>query len=163
METYRWLAWADGSVQFRDPSFLLLEMQRLATLAPRQRIALLPHPDRKTVREEYEFISQQIAGGNEYLRLRYADEKMTEQMNFFGSRGWNIDTRLWLGTLWLIENNELTGRCWDSWWDQNLRYGMMDQLSLPVLLDHFGLEPQVIPLNIYDNSFFAWVDHQTLM
>ena len=163
MERYRWLAWADGSVQFRDPSFLLQEAQRLAVLAPRQRIALLPHPDRKTVREEYEFILQQIEGGNEYLRLRYATEKMTEQMNFFVSQGWNLDAPLWCGTLWLIENNDLIRRCWDSWWDQNLRYGMMDQLSLPVLLCQFGLEPQEMPLNIYNNIFFEWNTHQALM
>ena len=121
MEPYRWLAWADASLQFRDPSFLLRETERLAALAPHQRVALVPHPDRNTILEEYEFIRQEIEKGNEYLRLRYANEKMTEQMNFFRNRGWSLDSRLWCGTIWVIENNDLIAQCWDAWWDQNLK------------------------------------------
>jgi hypothetical protein len=163
MEPYQWLAWADASLQFRDPSFLLRETERLAALAPHQRVALVPHPDRNTIREEYEFIRQEIEKGNEYLRLRYANEKMMEQMNSFEGRGWNLDSRLWCGTIWVIENNDLIARCWDSWWDQNLRYGMMDQLSLPVLLHWFGLEPQAMDFNLSHNSFFDWVMHRNIM
>ena len=163
MEPYRWLAWADASLQFRDPSFLLRETERLAALAPRQRIALVRHPDRATIREEYEYICQEIQNGNEYLTLRYAKEKMTEQMSFFKSRGWNLEASLWCGTIWIVENNDLIARCWDSWWDQNLRYGMMDQLSLPVLLDSFGLQPHVMDFDLRHNSFFDRGKHRKLM
>ncbi len=162
-EGYRWLAWADASLQFRDPSFLLREANRLATLPPHQRVALVPHPDRRTVREEYQYICRKIEVGSEYHRLRYAQEKMTEQMDFFAGRGWNLEARLWCGTIWLIENNDLIARCWDSWWDQNLRYGMMDQLSLPVLLQQFRLEPQVMDFNLWKNPYFDWVTHRTMM
>ncbi len=162
-EPYRWLAWADSSVQFRDASFLLREAERLAPLAPHQRLALVPHPERSTLREEYEFTRQHIANGNEHLRVRYAQEKMTEQMNFFAGRGWNLDAKLWCGTIWLIENNDPITRCWDSWWDQNLRYGMQDQLSLPVVIEAFGLEPQALQFNLWKNDFFDWVTHRNLM
>lgn len=163
VEACRWLAWADGNVQFKDPSFLLNFAKTLATLPPHQRLALIPHPHRATIRQEYEFISEGIAAGNEYLRLRYAQEKMAEQMNFFARCSWNLDTPLWCGTVWLIENNELIRRCWDAWWDQNLRYGMMDQLSLPVLLDAFGLQAQSLGLDLTHNPFFQWGSHQVLM
>jgi len=162
-ESYRWLAWAASSLQFRDASFLLREADRLASLPPHQRLALVPHPDRNTIREEYEFILQQIANGgeySEYLRVRYAQEKMTEQMNFFAGRGWNLDAPLWCGTFWLIENNDPITRCWNSWWDQNLRYGMMDQLSLPVLIEAFGLEPQALQLHLWKNEFWEHVTHR---
>jgi hypothetical protein len=162
-EPYRWLAWADSALQFRDPTFLLREAERLATLPPHQRLALVPHPDRHTIREEYEYITREIAQGNEYLRSRYAQEKMTEQMHFFAKRGWNLEAPLWCGTVWLIENNDSITRCWDDWWDQNLRYGMMDQLSLPVLLDHCGLEAQAMDFNLWNNFFFDWVTHRALM
>jgi hypothetical protein len=165
-ESYRWLAWADSAVQFRDASFLLRETERLAPLAPHQRLALVPHPDRNTIREEYEWMEQQVATGGEYaeyLRVRYAQEKITEQMNFFAGRGWNLDAKLWCGTIWLIENNDLITRCWDGWWDQNLRYGIQDQLSLPVMLDVFGLEPQALPLYVWKNEFWEHVKHQNLV
>ena len=163
IEGYRWLAWADASLQFRDPSFLVRAAEHLRTLAPHRRVALVPHPDRNTVLEEYEYIKREIENGNEYLRLRYAQEKMIEQIDFFLRRGWELAAPLWSGTVWLIENSDLIARCWDSWWDQNLRYGMMDQLSLPVLLRHFGLEPQAMPFNLWKNEFFDWVSHRALM
>src|SRR5436190_10228783 len=160
VEPYRWLAWADSSLLIKDAIFLLREAERLRGLAPRKRLALVPHPDRQTVRQEYEFISREIEQGNDYLRSRYADEKMPEQMKFFTSRGWNLDAKLWCGTIWLVENNTTINWCWDSWWDQNLRYGMMDQLSLPVLLDEFALEPQAMELNLRSNCFFDWGPHR---
>jgi hypothetical protein len=151
-------------VQFRDPSFLLRTLEKLTTLAPYQRLALMPHPDRHTVREEYEYVVRQIDNGNEYFRLRYAPEKMTEQMNSFIDRGWNLDARLWASGVWLIENDDLITRCWDGWWDQTRRYRMtLDQLSLPVLLGHFGLEPQAMDFNLWHNPFFELVKHRASM
>ena len=41
----------------------------------------------------------------------------------------------------MVERSELFGRIWDDWWDQNIRFGIMDQLSLPVLLDDHGCGP----------------------
>lgn len=40
---------------------------------------------------------------------------------------------------------------------------MMDQLSLPVLLQNFGLQPQAMPFNLWKNEFFDWVSHRALM
>ncbi len=156
----------DSSVQFRDASILLREAERLGPLGPHQRLALVPHPERNTVREEYEYILQEIANDRpygEYFRVRYAEEKMTEQMAFFADRGWSLDATLWCGTVWLIENNEAIARCWDGWWDQNLRYGMQDQLSLPVMLDAFGLEPQALPLHVEKNEYWERAAHRNLM
>ena len=163
IEPYRWLAWADANVQFTDPSFLLRTAQNLMELAPHQRVALIPHPHRATVRQEYEFIVSEIAAGNEYLRIRYAQEKMTEQMSFFERCGWNLDAPLWCGTVWLIENNEIIRRGWNALWDQNLRYGMMIQLATPGILDAFGLQAQSLGFNLCDNPFFHWGTHQVLM
>lgn len=162
VEAYRWLAWADANVQFGDPSFLLNFAKTLTILPPHERVALIPHPRRATIRQEYEYINKEIAAGNEYLRLRYAQEKMTEQMSFFAGCGWNLDAPLWCGTVWLVENNEIIRRCWDAWWDQNLRYGMMDQLSLPVLLDAFGLQAQSLGFDLTNNPFFQWGSHRAV-
>lgn len=162
-EKYRRLVWADANVRFKDPSFLLRAAAKLAACKPHKRVAVIPHPHRATVRQEYEFIRDRIAGGDEYLALRYGQEKMDEQMRFFVSRGWNLDAPLLCGTVWMMENNETIRRCWDAWWDQNLRYGMMDQLSLPVLLDVFGLKAHALDFDLAANPFFDWCGHQKLM
>jgi hypothetical protein len=95
--------------------------------------------------------------------VRYADEKLAEQMRHFQQRGWRLDARLWCGTVWMIENSAAVHACFNDWWDQNLRYGLMDQLSLPMVLAQHGLLPQPLELNLWRNAYFAYVAHQKLM
>jgi hypothetical protein len=165
-EGYRWLVWADAALLFNDAKFCSLlteQAEQLGSLPPKRRLLLVPHPDRRTVREEYEFVRDQIQSGNEYLRIRYANEKMTEQMEFFKAQGMNIDAPLWCGTIWMVENSPLMKQCWDSWWDQNIRFGMMDQLSLPVILNQFEIVPQALSVNLWDNRYFRHMGHRKLV
>jgi hypothetical protein len=155
----RWLVWADSSLQFKDTRFILDQVERLRQLSPRKRVLLVPHPNRTTIRQEYEFISTEIERGNEYLRVRYGLEKMTEQMEHFRSRGWSDAAPLFCGGFWIVENSELMNRCWDAWWDQNLRFGMMDQLSLSVVLEDLGCVPQRFEVDIFENPHFSFVAH----
>ena len=119
-----------------------------------------PASRKKSVREEYDAVQTAIAGGSNYLRVRYANEKMPEQMDYLRQQNWNAaDSRLWCGTIWMIENSDLLRRCWDDWWDQTLRFGVMDQLSLPFVLDRHGLDPQILDVHLYDNAFWKHEGH----
>ncbi len=157
---HRWLIWADASVELKQTGFILDQVERLRRLPRRNRVLLIPHPERGTVRDEYGYIQAQIDKGDDGMRRRYANEKMEEQMQWFRQQGWNLDAKLWCGTFWMVENNELLNRCWDDWWDQNLRWGMMDQLSLPVLLDQYACVPQSLDIDLYRNQYFTKVPHQ---
>lgn len=157
---HRWLVWADSSLQFKDLRFLAERASALARLPIRKRLLLVPHPERATVSEEFEFIDGSIRGGNAYLALRYAEEKMPEQMKYFRDRGWNVHAKLWCCGIWMMENTQLFRRAWDAWWDQNLRFGMMDQLSLPVILENHYLEPQALAVNLWRNEHFEYMGHR---
>lgn len=161
--THRWLVWADSSVLFKSTEFIEDSISRLASLPEDERLLVVPHPDRETVLEEYEFIRDEIAAGNEYLITRYRDEKMTEQMRYFERRGWDVNAPLWCGTFWIVENSSFFNRIWDDWWDQNLRFGMMDQLSLPVLLEAHGVTPAMLDIVLWDNEYFRKAKHATDM
>jgi hypothetical protein len=84
-------------------------------------------------------------------------------MEYFKSRGWNVEAPLFCGTVWMIENSEPPRRAWDAWWDQNLRFGMMDQLSLPVILEDHGIEPQQLKIDLWKNEYFTYVPHRREM
>ena len=159
-QPYRWLAWADSAFLFHDTSFLREGIERLRRLPARSRLMLRPHPKRTSVRSEYEYVVQSMQRGSQYLLRRYSGEKMDEQMAFYEREGWNIDAKLWSGGLWLVENNKVIGECWNSWWDQNIRFGIMDQLSLPVVLEHHGLDPQAFPFTHSGNGHFERLPHQ---
>ena len=159
VQRHRWLVWADSAFQFHDMSFVLGEVERLRRLPPRKRFLFIPHPDRRTILQEYEFIDGAIKDGSEYFRVRYGHEKMTEQMEHFRQSGWNLEAHLVCGGLWIVEHSDLMQRCWDAWWDQVLRYGMMDQLSLPVMLEEFGCEAQTFDVSVWKNPHFTHVGH----
>jgi hypothetical protein len=160
VRSHRWLVWADSSLEFHETGFILDRVEELRRRPPSQRVLVIPHPERNTVREEYEYICDQIAEGNEYLRLRYQHEKMTEQMKYFGDQGWDVEAGLWCGTFWMVERSEMFRRIWDDWWDQNIRFGMMDQLSLPVLLDHQRCDPMQFAISLRRNDHFTKTAHQ---
>ena len=156
---YRWLVWADGSVMFKRLDFWRQRADALARLPARRRILLVPHPERRTITEEFDYVEAEIRFGNEYMRSRYAQEKMPEQMAHFRRRGWDLNAKLWCGTTWMVENNDGVRRALDEWWDQNLRYGIMDQLSLPVALAEHGVEPQALDVHLWDNEYFKFIGH----
>jgi hypothetical protein len=156
----QWLVWSDSSVQFFDLSFIEETAGLLSKRTSEKRMAVLAHPWRKTIKEEADAIIEGIQGGNEYLRIRYADEKIPEQMRYFQQKGWSLDSPLWCGTVWMIENNDVMHRALDSWWDQNLKFGMMDQLSFSVIMKKHEISPFVWTLNLTDNAFFKWGGHQ---
>lgn len=160
---HRWLVWADSSVCFRDLGLFREAAADLARRPAHERVLLVPHPDRKTISEEFRFIQDGIERGDPYLTTRYAREKMPEQMAYFRRRGWDLEAPLWCGTVWMIENREVIRRAWDAWWDQNLRFGLMDQLSLPVILAEHGLAPQALEVRLWDNPYFTWISHERQM
>jgi hypothetical protein len=159
----RWLVWADSTLQFHDLRFVAEQAAALAKRAARRRVLLIPHPERATIWEEFRFIQDHLDQGHEYLNQRYATERMPEQMEYFRSRGWDLQSRLWCGTFWMMENSELMHGAWDAWWDQNLRFGMMDQLSLPVILADHGIVPEALPVHLWKNDHFTWIPHDRSM
>lgn len=156
---HRWLVWSDSSIRFKETRFLVEACRELEGLPPSQRALMLPHPQRKTVREEYEYIAAKIRAGSSYHAQRYASEKMPEQMAHFRERGWSVEAPLFCGTIWIIENAEPFRRCWDDWWDQNIRFGLMDQLSLGIVLAARNLEPRLAAFSLIDNPHFEVESH----
>src|SRR5262249_39333504 len=147
---HRWLVWSDSSIRFKETRFIVDQCRALESRPPQQRVLVIPHPERKTVLEEYEYLSAKIRIGSMYQVERYGREKMTEQIIYYGERGWNIAAPLYCGTFWIIENSTAVHRCWDDWWNQNIRFGMMDQLSLPITLAQHRLEPQLLSIPLQD-------------
>lgn len=157
---FRWLLWADARVRFKDLSFIKDSIRHLSTLSPNQRALLVPHPDRNTIEEEYEFIRTQIESGNEYLSARYRIDQMTEQLSQFRRAGKSLTGQLWAGGFWMVENSDLMRGTWDLWHDYDRFPGNMDQLSLPVALNQHHIRPTRLEVNLYDNAFFSIEPHK---
>lgn len=159
-DKYNYLIWADCSLKFLNLEFITYEVRKLKQRKPRDRVMMVPHPERKTVYEEYKYITEEIKSGNDYLKIRYENENMEGQIKFFKRQKWNYNSSLFCGTIWMIENhNTLLNACWNDWWDQNLRFGMMDQLSLPPLFHKYGITPNLLDVNLWKQQYFEYTGH----
>jgi len=160
---YRWLAWADASFRLHDLAFLKTAVEHLKRLPARRRLLLVPHPERHSVREEYEFVRTGLTAGDPYLVTRYRQDNLAAQVEQLLSERCNIDNGLWYAGIWLIENNRHTNRCWDTWWSHVQRFRVLDQLSLPPILERAALVPLPLTLPLSGNAYFQWQAHRQLI
>lgn len=162
VQGYRWLAWCDSSVWLRNPNFLMTWAETLDSApGPLNHCMVVPSTARSTVQEEYEYIKGMIDSGDAYQSARYVNEKMGEQMAWFNKMGLNTQAPLFAGTIWMVENTELMQEAWNTWWDQNLRFGMMDQLSFSLVLAHYGIEPVRFNEDLFANDYWIVASHKT--
>ncbi len=147
----RWFVWADNSLQFHSLEFLKDIVDRLSTLSPKRRAMFIAHPDRGTVREEYEFLLDRMANHDGYLIDRYGLDNLHGLMQQVDGR-----RKLLCGGFFVIENGPFMQAFLNDWWDMILRYGVMDQLSLPEALAKNGIEPELLPVYLYRNEYFEW-------
>ena len=156
---YEYLAWSDASLQFMDMGFINDDVQRLEDMPENERAMFVRHPDRKTVEDEFEFVVDQIANGNEYLRTRYDCEDMEKQIHWLESSGMNCaDAQLWCAGFFILENSPLMHKCLNNWWRQTDAFGRMDQLSLTAAFEFNGVGITDLHkgMNIYRNEYFYW-------
>jgi len=155
VQGYDWLVWADSSITFKSTQFIADACRRLEQeMDPNRWAGFYPHPERNTPSQEYAFVKSQIEHGNIWLTARYADDNMKGQMEFLSKAGAN-DDKLWCGGLWIVANIPQYHDFLNDWWDQIVRYSIMDQLSLPYCLDRHRIRPDSLGPNIYASPDFT--------
>jgi hypothetical protein len=50
----------------------------------------------------------------------------------------------------------------NKWWAENKLWTYQDQLSLPVVLWRTGQEVDIVDKDLWDNTWFDWVQHKSL-
>lgn len=163
LQRFRYLCWIDARVSIRRYDFVLDTIERLKSLPSNRRLAIFAHPVRNTVKDEFDFIAAGIAAGNRRLMVQYGSENMSGLIEYYEKQGLDLSSRLVAAGFWIRENNEPMNQCWDVWWDHTLKFTIMDQLSLPVIMNKMGIEPELIPGNIYSNDIIKLRKHAKVM
>lgn len=149
----RWLAWADASIEFHSLNFLI-DWAHIAGETG-ERAVFVPHPHRQTVAEEYAYVLQKLAEGNEYLSSRYSADGLEREREHFGRSHDLSKLRLWAGGLWLLPNMPRAHAFLDAWWDCVLHYTIIDQPAISPLLAEHGIEPIAFDVPLYDNQYWT--------
>lgn len=163
VKPYEFIGWMDARITMKNTAFLRAAVRKLRRLEPHRRCMIYAHPWRKTVEEECATILKGIAEGNERLVRKFSGEPLQQQVDDNRAAGFDMSARLLAGSFWIRENSPMMNAAWDEWWDQNLRYSISDQLSLPLVLARAGIIPTIIPGDVYKNDDLSYIKHVRVM
>jgi hypothetical protein len=139
--------WLDGSLDLRSPYYVDVVSDCLDT-AP---MAFFRHPARDNIRDEADESARmaKYAGLDVHGQVDRYEKRKGPQSGLWASTTFgrvHTPAVLQMGAAWLAHCDLLT---------------YQDQLSLPVLLDDFGIVPAAIPGRLLDNPWFGWLGHRS--
>lgn len=168
IQEYDYFFWTDSCQIHHQLKYLLGMADELEKQQDNHRMLVVPHPFNypicnNTIQAEYEAIMEQMKT-NPYLQVRYEKEMLTEQVEYYRSLGWETDKiELYASTCFMVKNNVRYHQAFDYWWDQNLKWGITDQLSLPIALAKYNIQPTKLNVLLWKNQFFTHGSHVKLM
>lgn len=126
--------WLDASVT-PSPTAIGWWLERLGTAD----LAIFRHPDRRTIREEYTFMTRRMSRpGETYLNARYRGEYLEEQFRFIEAQG-GADLPLYASTAFLYRPTQAVRDACVDVWAMKCRWLLHDQLALPFCLHERGV------------------------
>lgn len=123
-------------------------------------LILFKHPERSSMREEMDFMSEKMREGSTYLNERYKGEIMEEQMDLYLSDENFVDDKLFycgcfLYSKKLVENREYN--VMTDWLLNCVMYCTQDQLWLPYLLKKHKVNYKVYTHDLLNNNFLRYM------
>lgn len=137
--------WIDGSVGLVAASYVDV-LDRLLDGAD---MAFFPHPWRDNIRDE--------VGASAGMR-KYAGLDMDGQVALYEKRK-GAQRGLWASTTFARNHTPAVLQMGAAWMAHCELLTYQDQLSLPVLLDDYGITVAPIPYNLVANPWFGWHGH----
>lgn len=112
------------------------------------------HPERATIREEYEFVKARLARpGETYLTSRYAGEWLDQQYAAV-SPLWYVDAKLYASTAFAYRPTLRVKKALRDWFFHKARYLLHDQLALPFVLRNHEVHLVESTANVYACEYF---------
>jgi hypothetical protein len=123
-------------------------------------IVMFEHPDRKNIKSEAEFIRNKIAEGNQYLKSRYENELIDEQLSATVGQPGYVDDLLIATCSFIYKNNVISKHLLERWWVHTSRYHIVDQLSIPYLVKTSHCEYKILKDDIYHIPYLTYTRNQ---
>jgi len=140
---YNVYAWCDASC-VPTPAFATWFLTRLGP----DDIAVFRHPDRRTIREEYEFMADRLARpGERYLTSRYKGELLHEQYEHICRDESYVDGWLLASTAFMYRPTARVQDAFRATFGAKARWLLHDQLYFPYALAKAGCRVRVIEEN----------------
>jgi len=153
---YDFYIWMDGSINVTHPEAIKYLIEGLGS----KEMFLFRHPKRNSITQECEHVTNQISIGNQYIKNRYANEPIQEEVNLYLSDNSFVDNKLFAGGCFVYSKNIINKGFLRDWFYHNCRYSIQDQISLPYLIHKHDIKYACSDLDIRKNSYFEVISHK---
>lgn len=137
--------WVDASRGLLRPDTVAWFLAQLGSRA----FLVFQHPERRTIREEYEFVKARMQRpGETYLTSRYRGEWLDDQYRAV-TPPWYQDTHLFASTAFAYRPTLDVKAALKDWFYHKARYLLHDQLAMPYVLADHRVTPVVLQDSVY--------------
>lgn len=140
--------WVDGSLHVHNPDYFTM----LAGLLDTADMAFFRHPNRDNIRDE-------AVASHAIAWEKYKDCDVHGQVNRYEQRKSTGGLGLWASTTFGRNHTPAVLQMGAAWMAHCDLLTYQDQLSLPVLLDDYGITVAPIPGRLTPNEWFWWCAH----
>ena len=149
---YDYYLWVDASFTISNKDYVRWCIEKIG----KKDLLLFLHPDRGTIKEEAEYIEKRIKEENEYLKSRYVNELTKEQLNYIFQDESYIDNTLFATCSFFYRNIPKIIGMLENWWVHTSRFHVIDQLSLPYVIQRHWCTVEKIKDNIYKIPYLTY-------
>ena len=140
--------WLDGSIVLNGPEYIDIILDGLEG----SDLTMFEHPERDCIYDEVRASEGMV---------KYFGHDMRAQVARYQSREWPANAGLWASTTFGRRHTPAVLAFGGAWFAHCELLTYQDQLSLPPLLDDYGLRPNPIPGNLWRNPWFTLSPHRS--
>ena len=156
---YDYYIWVDSKLRMDNPK----AAESLIEACAGKDASFFKHASRTSIRLELEHVIDNLNNGSQYLIDRYAGEDMAGQVAAYLADPNFVDNSLFecgafVYSSRVVQNPDLN--LFKDWFYHNCIWSVQDQLSLPYLLQKFGINYGILEGTVYKNKYLNIQDLQ---
>ena len=152
---FDYYVWLDSTISIVRPDAI----QWIVDYCDGVDVTFFKHSKRSSIRSELAFMEQQLKRGDHYLIDRYHNEPLAEQVAHYLQDPDFDDSVLFECGVFVYSSRLVKDKKLNllkEWFDQNCRWSVQDQLSLPYALSKVECSHRVFDTTIFDNPYFEY-------
>lgn len=149
---YDYYIWVDSKLRMDNPK----AAESLVKACSDKDACFFRHSARNSIRLELEHVIDHLNNGSQYIIDRYAGEDMAGQVSSYLADSNFVDHSLFecgsfVYSSRVVQNPDLN--LFKEWFYHNCIWSVQDQLSLPYLLQKFGVNYGILEGTVYKNNY----------
>jgi hypothetical protein len=122
--------WIDGNIEVTNKGFVAALTYPLFSCGF-SKIAIQAHHERHTIEQEIGFILDSM--DNPYLSVRYLDQPLDDEYNYYLDMGMQPDAKLYSCNVFARKVGRVSNELFDEWWRMCVEWSWFDQSAFSYL------------------------------